>query len=154
MPNHNYDDLFDRWGQALNVNPQLGKTVFHIESSGGRNTGKSLPSDPDSPVGPMQMRPSTAAEMARVLHLDPKRIDLQDMGWAVPLSMAYLAQGLTRTDGDGSHALAYYYSGSADPQKWGPKTQDYMARGGKLYPTMQLQLPEQMAQAAPPPAGQ
>jgi soluble lytic murein transglycosylase-like protein len=147
MPNNNYDELFDRWGQALNVNPQLGKTVFHIESSGGKNTGPGVPGDPDSPIGPMQMRPSTAAQMAQVLKLDPKAINLHDMGWAVPLSLAYIAEGLTKTDGDGAHALAYYYSGSADPKKWGPKTQDYMARGGKLYPSMQLQLPQDVAQA-------
>lgn len=147
MPNNNYDELFDRWGQALNVNPQVGKTVFHMESSGGRNTGKSLPDDPDSPVGPMQMRPSTAARMAKVLGLDPKGINLQDMGWAVPLSLAYLAEGLTKTDGDGQSAFGYYYSGSANPNDWGPKTRAYMDKGTKLYPQMQLKLPEEVAQA-------
>ena len=39
MPNHAFDDLFDQWGAALNVNPQLGKTVFHIESNGVDRTG-------------------------------------------------------------------------------------------------------------------
>lgn len=146
MPtNNDYDELFDRWGQALNTNAQLGKTVFHIESSGGRDTGKSLPNDPDSPVGPMQMRPSTAARMAKVLNLDPKAVDLQDMRWAVPLSMAYLAEGLSKTDGDGKSAMAYYYSGSANPNDWGPKTRAYIDKGTKLYPQMQLTLPTEVA---------
>lgn len=147
MANNDYDELFDRWGQVLNTNGQLGKTVFHLESSGGRDTGPGVPGDPDSPIGPMQMRPSTAVRMAKVLGLDPKGIDLQDMRWAVPLSMAYLAEGLNKTDGDGKSALAYYYSGSANSQDWGPKTQAYVAKGLKLYPQMQMQLPTEVAQA-------
>jgi len=146
MPNNAYDDLFDAWGQALNVNPQLGKTVFHMESSGGKNTGRSLPNDPDSPVGPMQMRPSTAAGVAKSMNINGP-IDLQDMRFAVPLAMRYLADGLNATQ-SGTGALAYYYSGSADPAQWGPKTQGYVARGMSLYPKMAL-TPAQSQPAQP-----
>jgi hypothetical protein len=30
MPNSSFDPLFDQWGKALNVDPQLVKTVFHL----------------------------------------------------------------------------------------------------------------------------
>ena len=154
MPNHAYDDLFDAWGAALNVNPQLGKTVFHMESSGGKNTGRSLPNDPDSPVGPMQMRPSTAAGVAKSMNIGGP-IDLQDMRWAVPLAMRYLADGLNATQ-TGNGALAYYYSGSADPAQWGDNTKKYVRDATKLYPSMALTpaqsqpaQPTQQAEAAP-----
>ena len=141
MPNHAYDDLFESWGKALNVDPQLGKTVFHMESSGGKNTYRSMPNDPDSPVGPMQMRPSTAAELAKTMGMDGKP-DLQDMRWAVPLAMGYLAQGLTATETpkgpSAEGALGYYYSGSGNPSAWGPKTQAYIRNGQALYPSMGL----------------
>lgn len=140
MPNHDYDNLFDAWGAHLNVDPQLGKTVFHLESSGNVGVGKSLPDDPDSPVGPMQVRPSTAAEMAKVLGINGP-IDLQDMHFAVPIGMAYIAQGLNTTQSPAG-ALAYYHGGP-DTSGWGKKTQAYVTKAMKLYPTMSL---------APPPA--
>jgi hypothetical protein len=136
MPNNAYDNLFDQWGVALNVDPQLAKTVFHMESSGGKNTYKSLPNDPDSPVGPMQMRPSTAAGMAKAMGIDGP-INMQDMRFMVPLAMGYLGNGLTATQSP-EGALAYYYSGSGNPSDWGPKTQAYVAKGQSLYPTMAL----------------
>lgn len=135
MPNHAYDDLFDSWGRALNVDPQLAKTVFHMESSGGRNTGKSLPTDPDSPIGPMQIRPSTAQGMAKQMGIDGP-VNLQDMRFAVPLAMGYLANGLTATQSP-EGALAYYYGGP-DTSQWGPKTQQYVDHGKALYPSMAL----------------
>ena len=140
MPNDAYDPLFDAWGKALNVDPQLAKTVFHLESSGGVNTGKSLPNDPDSPLGPMQMRPSTAAGLAKTLNL-PGTPDLQDMRWAVPLATQYLAQGLNAT-GNPSDALAFYHGGP-DTTQWGKKTEAYVTKGEGLYPTMGLNLPAQ-----------
>ena len=151
MPNHAYDDLFDAWGVALNVDAQLAKTVFHMESSGGRDTHKSLPNDPDSPIGPMQMRPSTARGMAKEMGIEGP-IDMQDMRFMVPLAMGYLGNGLTATQSpDG--ALAYYYSGSADKAAWGPKTQAYVEKGQKLYPQMALTpakpQPTQIAAAEP-----
>jgi soluble lytic murein transglycosylase-like protein len=146
MPNNAYDSLFDAWGRALNVDPQLGKTVFHLESSGGVNTGKSLRNDPDSPIGPMQMRPSTAARMAKEMGIDGP-IDLQDMHFAVPLAMGMLGNGLTATQSP-EGALGYYFSGSADPSGWGPRTQKYIRDGQTLYPAMAL-TPAQPQTAAP-----
>ena len=139
MPtNDQYDDLFDAWGQALNVDPQLGKTVFHIESSGD----PSIKNGADGEVGGMQMKPETARMMAAKLGFDPKGIDLHDMRWAVPLSMQYLADGMNATQ-TGEGALGYYNSGSADPKRW---RQDYIDKAVRAYPGMAL------TPAAPPPA--
>jgi soluble lytic murein transglycosylase-like protein len=145
MPNNDYDDLFDAWGQALNVNPQLAKTVFHLESSGNSNSADG-PLSPNAPIGPdgkseraqggMQMMPSTAREMASKLGLNPAAVDLHDMRWAVPLAMQYLADGLNATQSS-EGALRYYFAGP-DQSNWGKKTEDYVAKGQRLYPGMAL----------------
>ena len=133
MGNNAYDADFDYWGQKFNVDPQLGKTIFHLESGGGVNTGASLPNDPDSPIGPMQMRPSTAAAMAK---LTGAGADPRDIKQAIPMTMAYLAQGLNATQSP-SGALAYYFAGP-DQSQWGPKTQAYVQKGQALYPALGL----------------
>ena len=130
MPNHQFDDLFDSWGQALNVNPQLGKTVFHVESNGNPNVGNGA----DGEIGPMQMKPETAAAMARKLGFDLRSVDLHDMRWAVPLAMQYLADGLNATQ-SAEGAFGYYNSGSADLRRW---RRDYLGKATGLYPGMAL----------------
>src|SRR4051812_16294471 len=140
MANHQFDDLFDAWGAALNVDPQLGKTVFHIESNG--NPG--VRNGADGEIGGMQMKPDTAAMLARKLGFDPKAVDLHDMRWAVPLAMQYLADGLNATQ-SAEGAMGYYNSGSANPRKW---RQIYIDKARRLYPNISLTpLP---APAAPP----
>jgi soluble lytic murein transglycosylase-like protein len=139
MPtNDQYDDLFDAWGQALNVNPQLGKTVFHVESNGNPNVKNGTAGE----IGPMQIKPATAQMMAVKLGFDPKSVDLHDMRWAVPLAMQYLADGLTATQ-SAEGALGYYNAGTADPKRW---HQDYITKALTLYPNMAL------TPAAPQPA--
>lgn len=140
MPNHAYDDLFDKWGAALNVNPQLAKTVFHLESGGNPN----VPNGGAGEIGGMQMKPDTAQAMAVKLGFDPKAIDLHDMRWAVPLGMQYLADGMNATQ-SAEGALGYYNSGSADPSKW---KQAYIDKATKAYPGMALTPADQ-----PPPSG-
>ncbi len=140
MPNHAYDDLFDQWGAALNVDPQLAKTVFHVESSGDPNVRDGAAGE----IGPMQMKPATAQAMAVKLGLDPKAVDLHDMRWAVPLGMQYLADGMNATQ-SAEGALGYYNSGSADPAKW---KSGYIDKATKAYPGMTLTPPGQDAQPA------
>jgi soluble lytic murein transglycosylase-like protein len=149
MPNSSFDPLFDQWGKALNVDPQLVKTVFHLESS-GNEASKDGPTSPYATIGPdgqpetakggMQMLPSTARAMAVKLGLDPHSIDLHDMRWAVPLATAYIAEGLTATQNP-SDALAYYHGGP-DPRQWGARTEAYVTRGERIYSTMALKLPD------------
>ena len=141
MPNDAYDDLFDAWGKALNVDPQLGKTVFHVESNGNPNVRNGSGGE----VGPMQILPSTGAAMARKMGYDPRAVNLHDMGWAVPLGMQYLADGLNAT-GSAEGALGYYNTGSADPRHW---RTDYINRAVQLYPKMTL-TPAQAPQGAAP----
>ena len=163
MANHDYDDLFDSWGRALNIDPQLGKTIFHVESEGNPNTVDG-PESPYAPIDPrtgkreraqggMQMLPSTARAMAAKLGWTPEQIaaiDLRDMRYAVPLSMQYLADGLNAHDGDVTRAVSYYYGGP-DQTKWGPKTAAYVAKAGAYYPNMALTDPN--APKDEPPVG-
>ena len=162
MANNAYDDLFDQWGQALNVNPQLAKSVCHVESNCNEKVADG-PESPNAPIdpatgkreraqGPMQIMPSTARALAAKLGMDPNQINLHDMRWAVPIGMAYLAEGMTATNGDTVGALSYYHGGP-DQSKWGPKTQDYVKKATSLYPDMTLtpQRPPDTGPAEPPP---
>lgn len=142
MPNNSFDDLFDAWGAALNVNPQLGKTVFHVESNGNPDVGLGA----DGEIGGMQMKPATAALVAKEMGFDPRAVNLRDMRWAVPLAMRYLADGLNATQ-SAEGALGYYNSGSSDPRRW---RHDYIGRAVKLYPQMGLTAPAtETAEAKP-----
>jgi hypothetical protein len=146
MPtNDQYDDLFDGWGQALNVDPQLAKTVFHQESAGDPNV-----KDNAGAVGPMQMKPATAKAMAVKLGLDPNAIDLHDMRWAVPLSMQYLADGVNATK-SAEGALGYYSTGSADPKRW---SRAYLDKAAKTYDGMTLKPAATQGAPAAPADGQ
>jgi len=123
MPNSAYDQLFDLVGKNANVDPQLAKTVFHLESSGN-------PGTVDSEVGaqgPMQLMPPLQKHYGVT---DPHKMEQ-----AVPAAMAYLREGLDKT-GTPAGALGYYFSGSANPASWGPKTLAYIAKGQSLYPSM------------------
>jgi hypothetical protein len=136
--NNDYDSLFDSWGNALNVDPQLVKSVFHAESGGQLNSN------------PMGIMPDTMPSIAKSMGFDPKSVDVSNMGWAVPIATRVLANGLNATQSpDG--AVGYYNTGSTDPAKW---NQQYIGNVTKLYPTMALKLPQQQpgndgAQPAP-----
>lgn len=120
--NNDYDALFDYYGKQYDVDPRLGKTVFHIESSGNPATRDS----PQGAQGGMQMEPATAASLGVT---DPR-----DMKQAIPAAMEYLSQGLKQT-GTPQGALAYYHGGP-DTSQWGPKTRDYVTNGLAAYPRM------------------
>jgi uncharacterized protein (TIGR02594 family) len=131
MPTDDYDDLFDQWGQSFNVDPQLAKSVFQMESGGGKTNS----------ANPMGITPATAAAAAKQMGWDPKQVNLADMGWAIPIGMRVLADGLNATQSaDG--AVGYYNSGSTDPRKW---NQNYVASIGKIYPTAALTPAKQQA---------
>ncbi|HEY2417120.1 MAG TPA: hypothetical protein VGH84_04320 [Steroidobacteraceae bacterium] len=147
MPDNSNDDLFDAWGQSFNVDPQLAKSVFQMESGSGQT----------NPANPMGIQPATAAAVAKKMGWDPKQVNVADMGWAVPIAMRVLADGLNATQSaDG--AVGYYNSGSTDPKKW---NQGYISSIGKIYPSATL-APSQGTQdgssgqpaATQPPAAQ
>lgn len=123
------DDVIDGAAQAKDVDPRLLKTIGMMESSLGRNTGRSLPDDPDSPVGFFQLRPSTARAM-----LGRAPTSLAEEAHA---AASYLSQGLDAT-GNPQGALAYYFAGP-NTSGWGPKTAAYVAKGSAIYPTMTVQ---------------
>lgn len=132
MAGLNYDDLFEDAGRRYNVDPSLIKTVYHVESSGGINVGRSIPDDPDSPLGPFQMRPSTARSVGVT---DPSKFEQAVYGAA-----AYLRQGLNAPSsplgdtGTPHNALAFYHAGP-DQSGYGPKTAAYIGKAAKIYPT-------------------
>ena len=66
--NHDYDELFDKYGAVYNVDPQLLKTVFHLESSGNPDTRPSKA----GALGGMQIMP----KLARYYGIDPRDITL------------------------------------------------------------------------------
>lgn len=135
--NDDYDHLFDYYGQVYNVDPLLGKTVFHLESSGN-------PGTKDSPAGAgggMQIMSKLA---------DHYGIDRRDMTQAIPAAMAYLAEGLQATGGDPGGALAYYNGGPATLQRWKPETQGYVSKALSYYPQIQLKQYADAGGAAPP----
>jgi hypothetical protein len=123
-----YDDLFQSAGQQYNVDPQLLKTIYQVESNSGGNTNRSLPNDPDSPVGGMQLRPSTGKAMGAA--------DVTQMSQAVPAAAKYLSQGLD-TIGSPEGAAAYYFGGP-DMQGWRGKTQAYVNKVKAIYPGVKV----------------
>jgi soluble lytic murein transglycosylase len=69
----------------------------------------------------MQMRPSTAAAVARRWHLPQPRSDgLFDPSLAVPLGAAYLRELLDRHAGQLTLSLASYNAGTAAVTRWLP----------------------------------
>lgn len=124
MPTNVHDDLFDQWGSAFNVNPQLAKSVFQMESGGGTT----------NPRNPMGIQPATAVAVAKQMGWDAAAVDVSDMRWAVPIAMRVMADGLNKTQ-SAEGALGYYSTGSTDPKRWNPA---YIATVQKIYPTATL----------------
>jgi hypothetical protein len=122
--NHEFDPLFDYYGRLFNVDPALGKTVFHLESGGNAGSRDS----PQGAQGGMQIIPSTA----RGLGIS----DPRDINQAIYGGMKYLREGLDAT-GTPQGALAYYHGGP-DRSQWGPRTAAYVANGQSYYPSMSL----------------
>lgn len=122
--NDAYDNLFDYYGQIYNVDPALGKTVFHVESSGNPNA----PNGTSGEQGGMQIM----SKLAQHYGIDPR-----DMTQAIPAAMANLAEGLRASGGDPVGALRYYNGGPkalADPQS----TNGYIAKARAWFPHIQL----------------
>lgn len=97
--NSSYDNLLDQAGRRYNVDPQLLKLVFHLESNGNPNIGSSKA----GAAGPFQFMPATAQEM--IPGMDPNNINQ-----AAFAAAKYLRQGLDAT-GSISGALRYYNAG-------------------------------------------
>lgn len=125
--NNDYDDLFDHWGRVFNVNPQLGKTLFHVESSGNPNTRDSSA----GAGGGMQIMPKTA----RGLEIT----DSKDMNQAIPAAMRYIREGLDATGT--AEGAAAYYNGGPKYSLNNPETAGYVAKMRALYPRMTVNSP-------------
>lgn len=125
--NSDYDELFDHWGRVFNVNPQLAKTVFHLESSGNPNIKEGSPTKYGRAQGSMQILPSTARDLGIT---DPR-----DMNQAIPAAMKYIREGLDAGKTPEA-AAAYYNGGPKSLQRWMPETQKYVQNARESYPRM------------------
>lgn len=124
MPNSDFDGLFSSWGPTFGVDPQLLKSVFHVESSGLLDGN------------PMGLTPATATTVATRMGWDPKSVDISDMRWAVPIAARVLADGMDAAKGDPDGAVSYYNTGSTKPNP------GYIGKVATLYPNMSLQPPD------------
>lgn len=122
--NNDYDPQFEAAGQHYNVDPQLLKTIFHVESNGNPKVGRGTSGE----IGGMQFMPATANQM--------KVQDPADMSQAIPAAAQIIRQGLDAHNGDVAAALQTYNGGAGGPSN--PKTFDYVLKAQKLYPQMKL----------------
>lgn len=125
--NNDYDELFDHWGRVFDVNPQLGKTIFHLESSGNPNIKEGAMTKYGRAQGPMQILKATADGLGIT---DPR-----DMNQAIPAAMKYIREGLDAGKTPEA-AAAYYNGGPKSLQRWMPETQKYVQNARASYPQM------------------
>lgn len=124
MPNNDYDAMFDAAGRHYNVDPQLLKTIFHVESGGDPNT---KPSSAGA-LGGMQFMPKTAAQYGMT--------DPTDMTQAIPAAALYIRRALDANGGDPVAALRAYNGGQGGVNS--PATVGYAVKAAQLYPQMGL----------------
>lgn len=122
--NNDYDAMFDAAGRHYNVDPQLLKTIFHVESGGDPNT---KPSSAGA-LGGMQFMPKTAAQYGMT--------DPTDMTQAIPAAALYIRRALDANGGDPVAALRAYNGGQGGVNS--PATVPYAVRAAQLYPQMGL----------------
>lgn len=132
-----YDAMFDAAGQAYNVDPQLLKTIWHIES-GGKTVA---PNGSSGEIGPMQFMPGTAKKY---------NIDPTDMSQAIPAAAKIIRHGLDMYNGDPATALRVYNGGDGGPNN--PKTIQYVMKAQSLYPSMTVGQKIAAAQPAEDPS--
>ena len=99
------DDILKEVQQRFGLSPNLVRAVILVES-GGRPQVRSK----RGAVGLMQLLPSTAQEVARMLR-DPLPPNLEDPVTNIRLGSFYLARLLVRYHGDLPLALAAYNAG-------------------------------------------
>lgn len=78
-------------------------------------------------VGLTQLLPSTAAEQARPLGLDPARLDLEDPATNLRLGARYLRRLLAQFDGEEAFAVAAYNAGAEPVKRWRMRAPDAAA---------------------------
>jgi soluble lytic murein transglycosylase-like protein len=124
-----YGTLIQAAAAKYNLQPEVLAALIHTESSGNPTIVSSA-----GAVGLGQLMPDTAKYLGVTDRTDPAQ--------NIEGSAKYLREGIDAT-GNIVDGLKYYYSGSADPKKWGEKT--------LAYPKAVLsKVPAQPQQAAVP----
>lgn len=95
------------------IDADLLRGLVAAESSGNRKA-RSV----DGAVGLTQLLPTTAAEQARPLGLDPANLDLEDPATNLRLGARYLKVLLRVFDGEEPFAVAAYNAGPEPVKRW------------------------------------
>jgi soluble lytic murein transglycosylase len=106
------------------VDPSLLRGLAAAESGGDPRARSRA-----GAVGLLQVLPSTAAEQARRLGLDPARVDLEDPATNLRLGAAYLGWLLAQFGGDERFALAAYNAGPENVRRWRLRAPDADSEG-------------------------
>lgn len=101
------------------VDADLLRGLVAAESSGDPRARS-----PDGAVGLLQLLPSTAADMARPLGLDPATVDLEDPATNLRLGARFLRRLLGMFDGDEVFAVAAYNAGPEPVKRWRHRAAD------------------------------
>jgi len=95
------------------LDADLLRGLVAAESSGDRKARSAA-----GAVGLTQLLPSTAAEQAKPLGLDPATMDLEDPATNLRLGARYLRWLLKTFDGEEAFAIAAYNAGAEPVKRW------------------------------------
>jgi len=129
-----YNDLIEAAARRYNVDPNLIRSVMHVESRGDPRA-HNRESDAR---GLMQIIPDTARRLGV---RDP-----HDPAQAIDAGARHLAASLDR-HGDPARAILEYHGGT-NPANWGPRTQTYLMNVADRYG--RIIAPQGQAGATPP----
>lgn len=104
------------------VDPDLLRGLVAAESSGDPKARSAA-----GAVGLTQLLPSTAAEQAVPLGLDPARLDLEDPATNLRLGARFLRRLLAQFDGEEAFAIAAYNAGAEPVKRWRMRAPDASA---------------------------
>jgi soluble lytic murein transglycosylase-like protein len=104
------------------IDPDLLRGLVAAESSGDPKARSGA-----GAVGLTQLLPSTAAEQAVPLGLDPARLDLEDPATNLRLGARYLRRLLAQFDGEEAFAIAAYNAGAEPVKRWRMRAPDASA---------------------------
>jgi hypothetical protein len=105
------------------------KPLFSAQESGGSYTARNAET---GAMGRWQVMPDTGRGLAKrlglewrpdmMLHDTPADREYQDK-----IGEAAIAEAVDKSGGDPTKAFGYYYSGTTNQSKWGPKTRQYIS---------------------------
>lgn len=108
-----YMDIIDKYARAYNLPTYMVASVINIESSFNPNACSNA-----SAMGLMQLKLSTAKDMANRLGVEVDEVSVFDVELNIMLGTKYLAYLLELFDGNETNALASYNWGLQNVRDW------------------------------------